>query len=350
MSMLGNSKTIYVVCPAYFKTGGTELLHQLVYELNNLGKNAIITYQRKGGVKGNGEYTDPDFKKYIKQYIFVEDIKDVKGNLIIVPEMNVDVIKNIRYARKVIWWLSVDNYMIQRSVCYLNKILPFGIEWIAAVKKIIRNRISHKAELTDIVLPDYHLYQSYYAKYFLEKNNIYNKAYLSDYINDIFLEQSIDYCGKQNIVLYNPRKGMEFTKKIIKKSPMFRWVPIQGLSTNEVRELLTKSKVYIDFGNHPGKDRFPREAAISGCCIITGKKGAANYKEDIPIPDEFKFNDEERKIDAIIQKIENCINQYEMEINKFEEYRCYIMEEKKRFKEDVRTIFCAENGEILHGV
>ena len=36
-----------------------------------------------------------------------------------------------------------------------------------------------------------------------------------------------------------------------------------------------------------------------------------------------------------------------MEINKFEEYRCYIMEEKKRFKEDVRTIFCAENGEIF---
>ena len=47
MPMLGNSKTIYVVCPAYFKTGGTELLHQLVYELNNLGKNAIITYQRE---------------------------------------------------------------------------------------------------------------------------------------------------------------------------------------------------------------------------------------------------------------------------------------------------------------
>ena len=91
--------------------------------------------REKGGVKGNGEYTDPDFKKYIKQYIFVEDIKDVKGNLIIVPEMNVDVIKNIRYARKVIWWLSVDNYMIQRSVRYLNKILPFGIEWIAAAKK-----------------------------------------------------------------------------------------------------------------------------------------------------------------------------------------------------------------------
>ena len=88
-------------------------------------------------------------------------------------------------------------------------------------EKIIRNRISHKAELTDIVLPDYHLYQSYYAKYFLEKNNIYNKAYLSDYINDIFLEQSIDYCGKQNIVLYNPRKGMEFTKKLLKSRLCF---------------------------------------------------------------------------------------------------------------------------------
>ncbi len=70
---------------------------------------------------------------------------------------------------KVIWWLSVDNYMIQRSVRYLNKIFAVWNRVDCGSEKIIRNRISHKAELTDIVLPDYHLYQSYYAKYFLEK-------------------------------------------------------------------------------------------------------------------------------------------------------------------------------------
>ena len=30
----------------------------------------------------------------------------------------------------------------------------------------------------------------------------------------------------------------------------------ENLTTKQVKELLLKSKVYIDFGNHPGKDRY----------------------------------------------------------------------------------------------
>ena len=41
-----------------------------------------------------------------------------------------------------------------------------------------------------------------------------------------------------------------------------RWVPLIGMTTEEMRSCMSKSKVYIDFGNHPGKDRIPREAAI----------------------------------------------------------------------------------------
>jgi len=43
-------------------------------------------------------------------------------------------------------------------------------------------------------------------------------------------------------------------------------------------------KLYVDFGKHPGKDRMPREAAVHGCCIITGRRGAAGNPFDIPIP------------------------------------------------------------------
>ena len=31
-----------------------------------------------------------------------------------------------------------------------------------------------------------------------------------------------------------------------------------GMTTEEMRSCMSKSKVYIDFGNHPGKDRIPR--------------------------------------------------------------------------------------------
>ena len=39
-------KKIYVLCPIGVKTGGPELLHQLVYQLNNIfGENsAVIAY------------------------------------------------------------------------------------------------------------------------------------------------------------------------------------------------------------------------------------------------------------------------------------------------------------------
>jgi len=61
----------------------------------------------------------------------------------------------------------------------------------------------------------------------------------------------------------------------------------------EVIKLLQKAKVYIDFDYHPRKDRLPREAAILGCCVITRKRGSAKFFEDVPIPDEYKFEDKE---------------------------------------------------------
>ena len=100
-----------------------------------------------------------------------------------------------------------------------------------------------------------------------------------------------------------------------------------------------ESKVYIDFGNHPGKDRIPREAAISGCCIITGKRGSAKYKDDVYIEDEFKFNDSEENIDSIISKINYLIENYENETKKFDLYRDRISKEEIVFEKDIDKIF-----------
>ena len=82
----------------------------------------------------------------------------------------------------------------------------------------------------------------------------------------------------------------------MKAFPNLHWKAIENMSTEEVAELLNRSKVYIDFGNHPGKDRFPREAAISGCCIITGQRGAAANDIDVMIPRSYKFPDKTSSI------------------------------------------------------
>ena len=39
-----NNSNIYVLCPAYVATGGTEAIHTLAYELRKLGMSAIIYY------------------------------------------------------------------------------------------------------------------------------------------------------------------------------------------------------------------------------------------------------------------------------------------------------------------
>jgi len=111
------------------------------------------------------------------------------------------------------------------------------------------------------------------------------------------------------------------------------------MSNDEVYQNLISGKVYIDFGNHPGKDRFPREAAISGCCILTDRKGAAAYQKDVPILEKYKFNDNKKNIPNIVNQIEYCLNNYQEAIKDFDSYRDFIRQEKDIFKKDIIRLF-----------
>ena len=110
------------------------------------------------------------------------------------------------------------------------------------------------------------------------------------------------------------------------------------MTTEEVKQLLAKSKVYIDFGHHPGKDRFPREAAIMGCCIITGQRGAAGNGRDIEIPSKYKFKDSTAAIPQICCTIEDCLEHYEDRIDDFTEYRNKIWQEKAQFYREAENV------------
>ena len=324
---------IYVLCPAYTKTGGPELLHQLVKELTDNGINAYITYFKIN--KNNNEYTPNDFKKYITEYRLLKDINDHKDNIVITPEavLPLKLTKKIKNTKKILWWLSVDNFKKTHTIKNVMKNYPIYTALILMIKGEITYNFDY------IKTFNYHLCQSHYSIEYLKSNEITNRYYLSDYINDEYLILGDEYGEKEDIITYNPKKGIEFTKKLIKSSPNLNFIPIKNLTTEQVKELLLKSKVYIDFGNHPGKDRIPREAAMCGCCIITNKQGSAKYYEDVSINDEFKFEDNEENINAIRNKITNCIENYDIEIKKFNTYRNDIKQEKQKFKEDVKKFF-----------
>lgn len=125
----------------------------------------------------------------------------------------------------------------------------------------------------------------------------------------------------------------------IEKAPHIRWVAIENMNRSEVVDLMRKSKIYIDFGNHPGKDRMHRECALNGCCIITGKRGAAAYYEDIPIDEQFKFDDFNLDVAQVIGKMEMIFREHSYYSEFFNSYRQIVKREYSDFENQVKTIF-----------
>ncbi|MGN8864743.1 hypothetical protein ACTNET_07665 [Lactobacillus amylovorus] len=333
---------IYILCPTDVKTGGTELLHQLAFQLNDKQKKIraqVVYYGKESNVA-----PVEAFKKYVgNNWRKESEIKDNNEDIFVIPETGLSEFNKFKVGKKYIWWLSVDNFYNSGFNGYgriMDMIKKLGI--YHSIGGIVKGRV--KNYKNEIKKADFHLFQSYYAENFLKENGIpkNKRAYLSDYINDLYVQNSgkaLEH-SRKNVVLYNPKKGLRFTKKIINKSPTWiKWIPLINMSNTEVYENLISGKLYIDFGNHPGKDRFPREAAISGCCILTDKKGSAAYYKDIPILEKYKFEDKEENIDRIIKQIEFCLKNYSSTIDDFEGYREYIKQEKASFKKDVDKVF-----------
>ena len=343
---------VYVAVPANIATGGPELLHQLVFHLrNDLDIKAYMYY-----IPNN--IPDPIHSEY-KQYNnpFVREVEDKELNILIVPEIisNMKILSEYSKIRQGIWWLSVDNFYL--SIVLSSKRVFFFRKTINKISKMIFSRIIfdinelaleriNSLSLKETNLPlvkraNYHLAQSYYAMNYLRNINIpENKIfYLSDYLNKNFLKIQTDLSKKENIIAYNPKKGFSFTRKIIKASPDIKFIPLINMTRQQVIKTLQRTKVYIDFGNHPGKDRIPREAAILGCCVITGKRGSARYLEDVSVPEKYKFEDKISNIPFIVDRIKDCFNNYENKIKDFNYYREIIRQEPERFKEDLKKIF-----------
>lgn len=325
---------IYVLCPANVKTGGTELLHQLVKELNNLGKDAHITYME---VPETGEVMNKAFSGYVLDYLTEMDIVDCRENILVVPEIYCQRIEKYPLIKKYIWWLSVDNYLMHNSFADRKRLC--GIK--SAIKAVVFGKLQDKTSLVQTAT--HHLCQSRYAIEYVKSIGVSADkiAYLSDYVNDVYLtnSESQKQITKKDVILYNPKKGAAFTKKIMEAAPELNWVPLINMSTEEVQQRMQTSKVYIDFGNHPGKDRIPREAAISGCIVITGKRGSAKYYEDVRIPEKYKFDEATVAVSDIVGRIRECLADYEVCNRDFEDYRMYILGEKAQFAQDVKKIF-----------
>ena len=108
---------------------------------------------------------------------------------------------------------------------------------------------------------------------------------------------------------------------------------------------MCSSKVYIDFGNHPGKDRIPREAATCGCLIVTGTKGAAANDYDVCIPRKYKFDDKDENISKIVAQIQDLLENYSNYRKDYDLYRKSILSEEDTFEKEIDSM-CERFGLI----
>lgn len=332
-------KKIYVACPAYFRTGGTELLHQLVSDLNKHFRIPAYIFYFDYNWKFEVPPTPSAFNKYVTDE-WVDEIEDDQNNILIVPEVSTRLLRKYKQISRGLWWLSVDNFFKANKLPLTDPSSLFRLKY--KLKKIRGARITEFEKLYFREFRvDFHLVQSEYAKRFVKSLHFDRVFFLSDYLNDDFLKKhkNIDYSSKGNIVVYNPLKGHEFTKQLMNiPSEIIHWLPIKKMTADQVADLLSQAKVYVDFGNHPGKDRIPREAAICGCCVVTGLKGSANNPIDIAIPDEYKVDENRVSHEDIVRKIESIVLNFENHKENFNHYRELIKSSRATFLTDLEKV------------
>lgn len=330
--------TVYILSPAKFHTGGAELLHQLCSQMIQFGVNAKMYYMDSDNLDNP---VDNFYKKYHLDY--AEEVIDDRRNIFVAYEGPTQYLYKFKNIRRVLWWLSADNYL-NCLHSFINRQLSEIL--VKPLEKVFQFQNGDN----DIE----HWVQSEYARQFVKLNGIPDDKiyFVGDYLNQAFLAkvENIDFAQKENQVAFNPKKGFEITQILMNVAPDINWRPIQNMTPEQVQELLAKCKVYIDFGNHPGKDRIPREAALSGCVVITGMRGSAANDVDINIPREFKFDVRTCQPGDVINKIKFSFENFDSEYYKQKDYRRRIMEDKRRFAEEVATVCDCLASDIVNHV
>jgi len=241
---------IYFVCP-YLMTGGPECLHQWCDMINTLGCADAYMYYTQCVVKQAETLYDDSPILYTEKYKNIKrslEIEDFKENMVFYPNLpGSDAVTN---ARIVIACLGIPSFTPILGYIYVFQ--SFG-----AKQHLLS--ISKDIEWFDI----------------------------DDYIHDMYVSQSYQRYPKSKVITYNILKD-HITPTIMDCNrlvgrPVLPTETFFGNTAEEVIEKLKKSIIYSDLGNHLGRDRIPREAALLGCVVVVMNNGTAKYKEDVPL-------------------------------------------------------------------
>lgn len=300
------ARSIVLICPGKVVSGGPEALHQLGRALLDLGLDAAMCYFPFG---------DPlaPPAAYARYDVPVRRFDAIGAAEVILPEARTGFARLFAPERTRIWWLSVTHY--QGAGTAGDRHLP--LDDLRSLR---------------------HLSQSAYATDFLARNGIAAQP-LGDYLNHAHMAAPPGGPRRRQVA-YNPKKGAQAARAIAARLPDTAFAPVEGMSPAQVTRLLRESMAYIDFGPHPGKDRLPREAAMAGACVLTGRQGAAGYAADIPIPEDYRIDDSAQDFIArAADAVRDILDNFQTRQRDFDGYREIIAGERATFYAQVRRAF-----------
>lgn len=362
-------KAIYMVVPAHVYTGGPTALFQLCHYLNkHFGIDARIAFIN---IREEGNPIHPCYKKFECQWLPLKKVKDDPGNIIIFPETLTNLVDKFRFSKKVIYWLAVDNFFLSRyptskisKFLFLVRTFPNILRFLYIPDKriLLWNDYKQYIAYDEIVKVmengalqeflskiDLHIAQSIYARNFLIKLGVDKERIpiLREPLEEEFLNAKINYDKKEDIVAFNARKAFSIVDRILsklkKRNKTLKIIPLMNVGKEGMIKTLGKSKVFVDIGLHPGRDRPPREAAVLGNIVIVNRRGGCYFFEDCPIPGEYKIYCRDLacrdlNINNTVNLIEDCLENYHQHINKFQEFREYVKNEVNLYLKDLENL------------
>ncbi|MBN8527325.1 MAG: hypothetical protein J0M02_18490 [Planctomycetes bacterium] len=283
-----------IACPGASRTGGPEALHQLAHALSaGLGREARMLYQQ------------PLSEAVIAHYQALypcprEDGPDaVRDAVLVLPESE-DPRRWSAHAPRCVWSWFLSETM-------WHPVAAYGSCGILCQSEAVRAMFAAPGG----GLPD-------------------DVRMLGDYVRAVLppgvrRRACIAVNGARNAALASA----------LERNHGLRVRLIAGLAPEEALRAVAGCDIYLDAGWHPGKDRGPREAALLGCIVLTGRHGTASGP-DVPLPDEHKLGDiHPSRIADLVRAIRREPGRHlAMQAG----YRAWIAGERDRFHAEVAAL------------
>ena len=106
--------TVFVFAPAQCYTGGITALYQLCRNLNNYMDTKIVFIDTFSYEKIEN-YIHQNYLHFGCAHISQSKVHDSKDHIIVILESRPDLIAKYKFSKKILYWLSVDNFLMSIS-------------------------------------------------------------------------------------------------------------------------------------------------------------------------------------------------------------------------------------------